>query len=96
MLLRSPICALIYRSSIFLSNAKGAAQEREIYKELGKFSHLHTLILETFYDPRILAPPRAADSHDSTLKEAFINAAIDENLRNPSGMSFSQINIQSD
>lgn len=74
------LCPHLQELYLPMKQQGGKLQGRKIYKKFGKFSHLQTFILETVYDPRILVHTQAADSHNSTLKEAFINTAIDKKL----------------
>ncbi|KAJ5215450.1 uncharacterized protein N7498_001857 [Penicillium cinerascens] len=58
----------------------GRPEECNVYRALGKFTQLHTLVLETIYDPRSKPEQHFPWPNDSLVREIFRNAATDVNL----------------
>jgi hypothetical protein len=59
----------------------GSQAECELYKALGEFSNLHSLVLDLRFDARPEPARRHLDTEDLTvLRRTFINAATDEKL----------------
>ncbi|RMJ28844.1 hypothetical protein PHISP_00295 [Aspergillus sp. HF37] len=73
-------CPHLEELRIPVQRSKGDHQECQLYRALGKFSMLRSLILDLGCNP-----PQAPDINENvydiyTLKDALINAAVDESL----------------
>lgn len=79
-------CPNLQELRIQIKRSQGSRAECDLYEALGKFSNLHSLMLDLNFDGRE-APPALSDAHqpssyvsDDTLRGTFRNAAIDEKL----------------
>ncbi|KAJ6191607.1 hypothetical protein N7519_001628 [Penicillium mononematosum] len=73
-------CPQLEELRLPIKRSMGSQEECEMYKAVGAFSNLHSLVLDLHFDPR----PRPVDpTHEveaSVLQEIFVNAAMDEIL----------------
>lgn len=66
-----------------IKRSEGSPQECGLYKELGGFPQLHTLVLDLHYDPRerpVTPWPVEPATDSDLLRKTFSNAAVDEIL----------------
>lgn len=73
-------CPQLEELGIPIQRFKGDLDECRSYKALGKFPKLHSLILDLAYHPRKILARGMHANEASLLKDAFINAAVDETL----------------
>jgi hypothetical protein len=79
----SQSCPILEELCLPIKRSEGSPQECGLYKELGSFSQLHTLVLDLHYDPRsrpITPWPIEPATEPDTLRKTFSNAAVDEIL----------------
>ncbi|KAF3018372.1 hypothetical protein E8E15_007613 [Penicillium rubens] len=73
-------CPQLEELRLPIKRSIGGQEECEMYKAVGGFSNLHSLVLDLHFDPR----PRPVDpTHEvetSVLQKIFVNAAMDEKL----------------
>ncbi|KAJ6118542.1 hypothetical protein N7471_013162 [Penicillium samsonianum] len=73
-------CPQLEELRLPIKRSMGSQEECEMYKAVGGFSNLHSLVLDLHFDPR----PRPVDPMQeveiSVLQEIFLNAAMDEKL----------------
>jgi hypothetical protein len=74
-------CPNLEELRLQIKRSMGSQAECELYKALGKFSNLHSLVLDLHFDARLEPARRHLDTEDLTvLRKTFINAATDEKL----------------
>lgn len=75
-------CPNLEELRVQIKRSMGSQTECELYKSLGKFPKLHSLVLDLHFDPRAEAIQRPhVDTDDlNLLREVFMNAATDERL----------------
>ncbi|KAJ5376880.1 hypothetical protein N7509_013766 [Penicillium cosmopolitanum] len=79
----SQSCPNLEELCLPIKRSEGSPQECGLYKELGSFSKLHTLVLDLHYDPRerpITPWPIEPATEPDILRRTFSNAAVDEVL----------------
>ncbi|KAJ5295554.1 hypothetical protein N7508_010375 [Penicillium antarcticum] len=74
------ICPNLKELLLPIKRVGGRPEECNVYRALGKFTRLHTLVLETIYDPRSKPEQYTQWLDDSLVREIFRNAATDVNL----------------
>lgn len=76
-------CPILEELCLPIKRDEGSPQECGLYKELGNFSRLHTLVLDLHYDPRqrpVTPWPVEPATDTDLLRKTFSNAAVDEAL----------------
>ncbi|KAJ5980490.1 hypothetical protein N7481_007788 [Penicillium waksmanii] len=79
----SQSCPNVEELCLPIQRSEGSPRECGLYKELGSFSKLHTLVLDLHYDPRerpITPWPIEPATEPDILRRTFSNAAVDEVL----------------
>lgn len=79
----SQICSNLEELCLPIKRSEGSLQECGLYKELGGFAQLHTLVLDLHYDPRerpVTPWPIEPATEPDVLRRTFSNAAVDEVL----------------
>lgn len=74
------ICPNLKELLLPIKRMAGNLEECNVYRALGNFTRLHTLVLETVYDPRSKPEQHTPWPDDSLVQEIFRNAATDVNL----------------
>ncbi|KAL4914840.1 hypothetical protein BDW62DRAFT_135929 [Aspergillus aurantiobrunneus] len=73
-------CPLLQELQLPIKRSQGNRSECEIYKALGSFLSMHSLVLDLHFDPRRRPIQSTNVSDPSTMREVFTNAATDEKL----------------
>lgn len=73
-------CPQLQELRLPLQRQQGSSHECDIYRALGQFLHLHTLILDLHCDPRPLPLGPQENVSSAYLRETLINAAVDKTL----------------
>lgn len=74
-------CPNLKELRLQIKRSMASQAECELYKALGEFSNLHSLVLDLHFDARLEPARRHLDTKDLTaLRKTFINAATDERL----------------
>jgi hypothetical protein len=73
-------CPQLQELRLPLKRQQGSSHECNMYRALGQFLHLHTLILDLHCDPRQLPLGPEGNVSSACLRETLINAAVDETL----------------
>jgi hypothetical protein len=74
-------CPNLEELRLQIKRSMGSQAECELYKALGEFSDLYSLVLDLHFDARLEPARRHLDTEDLTvLRKTFINAATDEKL----------------
>lgn len=79
----SQSCPILEELCLPIKRTEGSPQECGLYKELGGFERLHTLILDLHYDPRqrpVTPWPVEPATDADLLRRTISNAAVDEAL----------------
>ncbi|KAJ6103705.1 hypothetical protein N7486_003927 [Penicillium sp. IBT 16267x] len=75
------LCPNLEELRLQIKRSMGSKEECELYKALGQFPTLHSLVLDLDFDARPRLPWRHFDREDLTiLRKALINAATDKKL----------------
>jgi hypothetical protein len=74
-------CPSLQELRLQIQRSMGSQAECELYRALGEFPSLHSLVLDLQIDARPEIPLKRFDTEDLTvLRKTFINAATDEKL----------------
>jgi hypothetical protein len=73
-------CPNLEELRVPIRRSRGSRKECEMYTALSEFPNLHSLVLDLHYDSRQIPVRRAAETEESVLQEAFVNAAMDKKL----------------
>ncbi|KGO48681.1 hypothetical protein PEX1_035780 [Penicillium expansum] len=73
-------CPQLEELRIPIKRSMGSQEECEMYKALGNFSSLRSLVLDLHFDPRSRPVYRIEQVEASVLQEIFVNATMDEKL----------------
>ncbi|CAI7654291.1 unnamed protein product [Penicillium discolor] len=73
-------CPQLEELRLPIKRSMGSQDECDMYKALGNFSNLHSLVLDLHFDPRPRPVDRMQEIETSILKMIFVNAAMDEKL----------------
>ncbi|KAJ5802026.1 uncharacterized protein N7503_004476 [Penicillium pulvis] len=75
------LCPNLEELRLQIKRSTGSKEECELYKALGQFLNLHSLVLDLHFDARPRPPLFHIDTQDLTvLRKTLINAAMDEKL----------------
>jgi hypothetical protein len=73
-------CPQLEELRLPIKRSMGSQEECDMYKALGNFSNLYSLVLDLHFDPRPRPVDRMQEIETSVLKMIFVNAAMDEKL----------------
>ncbi|KAJ6133581.1 hypothetical protein N7471_008796 [Penicillium samsonianum] len=73
-------CPQLEELRLPIKRSMGSQEECEMYKAVGNFSNLYSLVLDLHFDHRPRPVYRIQVAETSVLQEVFVNAAMDEKL----------------
>ncbi|KGO70309.1 hypothetical protein PITC_096760 [Penicillium italicum] len=73
-------CPQLEELRLPIKRSMGSQEECEMYKALGNFSTLYSLVLDLHFDPRSRPVYRIEEVEISVLQEIFVNATMNEKL----------------